>query len=470
VNSNSTATVERCCFSPDKSRAHELCVSAKELIAVDPLAAAEKLIDALRQEASNMLAYHLLAELYQSEGKSEEASMCRRSMLPPEAVHLLGPTLCQPVGELVSTADENTVDRKMLYSDDTVELPPPGRVQGDQSELPRLFSELSIESKPCFIDCIDGGVLWHDSFHTRVFNSWHQEVAEHSKADLPLINALMNEYEPCHIEGRVFVIGARGAHNFYHWMLDIAPKLCVLLKAGYKFSPTDRFIVPFANADFTWQIMALFGLAREQVYESEKQHTYISADELIVPFVDNKMGLTMGRWVPAILRNHFLQHTEATSEVVGRRLFITRESGASDGRQIVNQNELLKMLQQNGFTCVQPEKLTVVEQAGLFANADTIVAAHGAALANIVFCKPGTEIVEFYSGHLAPCYWAISALTNLQYTHLYCGQNNGSGDRVGRESAARGSAASGSAASGSAARSGNLTVPLALVDSLLKSG
>jgi len=402
-----------------------------------------------------MLAYHLLAELYQSEGKSEEASMCRRSMLPPEAVHLLGPTLCQPVGELVSTADENTVDRKMLYSDDTVELPPPGRVQGDQSELPRLFSELSIESKPCFIDCIDGGVLWHDSFHTRVFNSWHQEVAEHSKADLPLINALMNEYEPCHIEGRVFVIGARGAHNFYHWMLDIAPKLCVLLKAGYKFSPTDRFIVPFANADFTWQIMAQFGVAREQVYQSEKQYTYISADELIVPFVDNKMGLTMGRWVPAVLREHFLQQNEATSEAA-RRLFITREPGASDGRQIVNQNELLKMLQQNGFTCVQPEKLTVVEQAGLFANADTIVAAHGAALANIVFCKPGAEIIEFYSGHIAPCYWAISALTNLQYTHVYCGQNNRSGKRAGNE-----------LGSESDGRSGNLTVPLAFVEDLL---
>lgn len=426
---------------------------------VDPRAAEKKLIAALRQEPSNMLAYHLLAELYQSEGKAEEAAMCRKSILPPAAVHLLDPALCksamgQSVDKFVPEADANTFDRQIMYPEDVLELPLPGRMEGDQSELPRLFSEPSIKSKPCFIDRIEGGVIWHDSFHTRVFNSQHQEVVEHIKADLPLVKALMNDYEPCHLEGRVFVVGARGAHNFYHWMLDIAPKLGVLLKAGYKFSPTDRFIVPFANADFAWQIMAQFGVAREQVYQSEKQYTYISADELVVPFVDNKMGLTMGCWVPVVLRDHFLPQSEATPEAVGKRLFITRESGASDGRQIDNQNELLQMLQQKEFECVQPEKLTVVEQAALFASADTVVAAHGAALANIVFCKPGTELLEFYSDHIAPCYWVISALASLQYTHMYCGQNNRSGDESGSQSGGR---------------SGNLTVPLALVDSFLKS-
>jgi len=40
------------------------------------------------------------------------------------------------------------------------------------------------------------------------------------------------------------------------------------------------------------------------------------------------------------------------------------------------------------------ETATLAEQAALFATADVIVAQHGAALANTIWCRPGTRVIE----------------------------------------------------------------------------
>ena len=463
MTDTTSESIETPCFSPDKSRAHELCLAASEVVAVDPAQAAQKLVDALQLQPSNMLAYHLLAELYQSSGRDSEAQLCRRSILPEPALRLL--RTCHSV--LVDVAaDHDTgavvTDRQELFATELTALPRPGGVPGGESFRPALFNEESIKAGPCFIDHIAGGKIWHDSFHTQVFNSQHQQVPEHTKADLPLIDALIDQHQPYPVEGRLFVIGARGAHNFYHWMADIAPKLAVLLQAGYTFTTHDRFMVAFADANFTRQILAQFGVAAEQVYESEKQSTYVTADELVVPFVDNKMGLTMGSWLPPAMCRHFLPGAIPAGQTAGQtadetsgkmpatgalRLFIAREPGASDGRRIENQAELVSFLAQYGFECIRPEKLTVQQQADLFSRAEIIVAAHGAALANIMFCSRGTRVIEFYSGHMAPCYWAVSALCGLEYAHVYCGRNRGSGN----------------------GRSENMTVPLSDVEVLFSN-
>ncbi len=41
--------------------------------------------------------------------------------------------------------------------------------------------------------------------------------------------------------------------------------------------------------------------------------------------------------------------------------------------------------------------LSITEQANIFYHADVVVAVHGAALANLAFCRPGTKIFEILS-------------------------------------------------------------------------
>lgn len=408
-----------------------------------------------------MLAYHLLSELYDQLGKPEWAHSCRRSVLPPSVVALPGIEVPE------SSAEKNTATkgftRQPVYAAQTIPLPAPGGVHSGCNQAPRpaLFDESAIKANSCFIDRVEHAVVWHDSFHTCVKTTDNLAIAEHTRADCPLIDALMAKHEPHAIEGRAFLIGARGAHNFYHWMADIAPKLAVLREAGYRFNDEDLFLVPFARHGFAWQILSQFGVRPEQIYETENQSTYLSVDELVVPRVDNKMGLTMGPWVPQLLREHFLPPGGGVA--AHRRLFIDRKAGSADGRQIENQAALYKLLSLFEFDIVYPEEMPVVQQAILFAEADMVVAAHGAALANIIYCSAGTRIVEFYAGHMAPCYWAISALLELDYYQLHSGpvhSGPGGGAFIGQEADLQ-------KQNQSAKRSGNLTVPLDEFQALL---
>src|SRR5207248_5852362 len=75
-----------------------------------------------------------------------------------------------------------------------------------------------------------------------------------------------------------------------------------------------------------------------------------------------------------------------------RRLYLSRADAAV--RRIANQSEISQALCQDGFDIIEPENLSWREQTDLFAGASVIIAPHGAALGNIVFCRPGTRIVE----------------------------------------------------------------------------
>ena len=49
---------------------------------------------------------------------------------------------------------------------------------------------------------------------------------------------------------------------------------------------------------------------------------------------------------------------------------------------------------EKGFSIYKVGTLNFFEQIYLFNNAKTIIGAHGAAYANLVFCKPGTKIID----------------------------------------------------------------------------
>jgi len=95
---------------------------------------------------------------------------------------------------------------------------------------------------------------------------------------------------------------------------------------------------------------------------------------------------------------------------------------------VVNESGLQPMLDALSFERAVLSELPMERQIGLFRQADIVVAPHGAGLAHIAWCKPGTKVIEFFPNPEGPRgrvrnatydYWLLSQLLELDYScHL----------------------------------------------------
>jgi capsular polysaccharide biosynthesis protein len=118
-------------------------------------------------------------------------------------------------------------------------------------------------------------------------------------------------------------------------------------------------------------------------------------------------GLTQGK----------VQHLVAGRGLAADRLFLSRSDAAH--RFLVNEEELFSALSVHGFRRIVPGRMTVREQIEAFSRARMIVAPHGAALTNIIFCPPGLQLIEISSSnilHMADFRWIAQVMTHRTTT------------------------------------------------------
>lgn len=100
-------------------------------------------------------------------------------------------------------------------------------------------------------------------------------------------------------------------------------------------------------------------------------------------------------------------------------IFVTRNGAARD---LANEAEVGAALQARGFSVVNPGRLSLPEQMAVFQRARTVVGAHGAGLANLAFCAPGTRVLEIITpGRKLDCYARLAHLAGLGYRPLLAG-------------------------------------------------
>lgn len=101
-----------------------------------------------------------------------------------------------------------------------------------------------------------------------------------------------------------------------------------------------------------------------------------------------------------------------------RKIYISRQSALS--RLTLNEVEVQFELRAAGFEVFELENMSADEQRNLFHSASHIVATHGAALANLVYCRPGTRILEIrnalYRGF--NCYFTLCGNLDLEFFYL----------------------------------------------------
>jgi capsular polysaccharide biosynthesis protein len=416
-------------FSIHPVKARQSVEDARRLFASGDIDAAEKLtVETLLDCPNSFVGYQLLGELLDHQGQGDSAVQAYLGELPDSLV----PKYLSAAANASSTG--HAYERQIVHNSVTVDLPPPLQLPGGKAWK---FGNNQVISNDTWVDTVENGRVWHDGHNTAVFDADGGLIEDHSMGSMAVVRELVHSNEPWYAGTRVFLLGARGGGNFYHWMTDILPKLAILRDAGFDFRESDRFVVPIYNKGFQKQTLAACGVSSDQVITAIDHSPYFCGGSVIVPRLKNVMGLHMGAWLPEFLQQSLLQDGSVTT---GQRIFVSRDPAASNGRSIENIAELNELFPRYGFDVVFPERLSLAEQAQCFNNASVIFAPHGAGLTNIVFCKPGTKVVEFYGAHIAPCYWAISTIMGLEYYTEFCSPGEGMGGNDASTLAARRSA------------------------------
>ncbi len=153
----------------------------------------------------------------------------------------------------------------------------------------------------------------------------------------------------------------------------------------------------------------------ERIIDSDRV-PHVQAARLVVPGLPD-VDLKTPPWIVDFLRGRLMP--ASTGCVPGLRLYITR--GQQRGSRIVtNEAEVMRALAPLGFTMFDPGSVPVREQIAAFAQAELIVAPHGAALTNLAFASPGASVVEMFApDYVQGCYWKLSdSVPGLDYAYL----------------------------------------------------
>lgn len=356
--------------------------------------------------------FTLLGDILSGKDRKEEAAMCYQFKIPEtiEAQYFQE----FPVEFIDSSTESDTTFKRIAYASERIKVEPP--VKFHPTSLPELNHD-ELTAAEAYVAAIPDGKLWYDGGHEIAWDKQGRIVSDVSIGQPKLVQACVRDMEPTYLPGKVCLLGNRSSVNYYHWMYDALPRLAVLESAGIELDTIDHFVLMPLSCRFQTESLEQLGIGEDRLHTVDKSQ-YISADELYVPhFGSNSLGLAQARWNPEFLRRSFGPAVQPESS--DRRLFISR--GTTGKRGICNEPELMDALQPLGFELVLCENLSLTEQSQLFAEASVVVGPHGAGLTNIVYCQPGTVVLELFNAHMAPCFWTISELMKLRHAIYFCG-------------------------------------------------
>jgi capsular polysaccharide biosynthesis protein len=215
-------------------------------------------------------------------------------------------------------------------------------------------------------------------------------------------NTLRPMLKPVRLSGDFIVMASRFYSNYYHWLTDCATRLCIIDKL-----PEVPVLLPRKLSD--WQSESLDLLGIEPARRLQLDEGCYEVDRLYFPFTG-----TTGNTHSLALQELRRRYSGERAPVAGKRLYVARSDAGY--RRLVNEAEVARALEGEGFQIVEGSKLSLKEKVALFADAEIIVGVHGAGLASLIFAPPGSIVLEIHDPeHPVPSNYLLSASLEQRY-------------------------------------------------------
>jgi hypothetical protein len=208
------------------------------------------------------------------------------------------------------------------------------------------------------------------------------------------------------IKGEVSVLSNR---SYWHWLIDDLPRFLLV----HERSPNINVLAHPKPRGYVRDALKVI---------NPSKITYAS-----VALVERVRFISVGNVesFPSlrdikILKSFAAKFDQPSSEYKRSRIFISRRFAPSrNSREVYYE----KLALRSNFQILYCENISLQEQIDVFSNASIIVAANGAALANVVWCQPKVRIHEI-SDHdwESDCVRDLCALLGLKYRKTHFSQ------------------------------------------------
>ncbi len=184
----------------------------------------------------------------------------------------------------------------------------------------------------------------------------------------------------------------RRNYSYYHWTYETLPKL-IYLSNNRKEIKVDKiyFHYGFFGHHYQRQALRSLGFNFWQILDARRIKSLMAKEIVVIKLNESRRNPSLE--LCKTIKSAFIKRSATRSF---RRIYLTREHVKS-GRKVINELQLRELLRAYGFQTIIADNLNVASQAKLFNESKYIISPHGAALANIVFCEPGTRILELFN-------------------------------------------------------------------------
>jgi tetratricopeptide (TPR) repeat protein len=355
--------------------------------------------------------YYHITYILEQQGEVEEAKIIRfgKKMLPLSVIK-----------KYSKFTEDLAIAAESDPSITCIEIHPASQINLSDSKTidtnSRPWKDKIFYIKKAFVAVLPNGRAWADIATTAAITSDNKLVTDISMGCPELVITSDKLPPPEHIEGNVaFLSASWGGAAYFHWMFDVITRFELLQRSG-SIETIDKFVVNSCSSSYEKETLNTLGIPQDKLLESYDL-PHFTADKLIVTSV-SKVAAGTSKWKCEYLKKMFLNEEKKSLPTdYSERIYISREQASY--RRIVNEKDVISCLEKFGFRTVKLETMSVAEQALCLAAAKVVIAPHGAGLTNLVFCSPGTKVIEIFSPIYVPvCFWAISNLCNLEHYYL----------------------------------------------------
>lgn len=235
-----------------------------------------------------------------------------------------------------------------------------------------------------------------------VWDNWLKEDKSQTTFRLPkpvLINT------PCYSLVTIY------AQGYPHWILEVLPRLMGLNVLPTNLKPTLIFNDELSS--FQKNSLDLMGFTNyPKIYLKDN---YIQSNYLFLP---SYMGISGSphpyscKWV----RETLLKSIEVNNESQ-KRLYISRKFASK--RRLINEEEIIPYLIDNGFDIIYTEQLSFENQVTLFSQAEIVIAPHGGGLTNLLFVPKKCKVLELLDkDYVSDYYYNLASILEIEYHYL----------------------------------------------------